>query len=104
MEANMSKKIVVQPAELESTAQKIETQASNYEAIYKSLFDEVDGMKAVWQDEANVTFTNQVQGFMDDFQKMTELMRQYSEFLKKSAATYRATQEDIIAKARTLQN
>jgi hypothetical protein len=31
-------------------------------------------------------------------------MRQYSEFLKQSAATYRNTQEDIIAKARTLTN
>lgn len=96
--------IRVQPAVLETTASKIEGQATDYESIYKSLFSEVDGMAAAWQGSDNVAFTSQIKGFMDDFQKMTELMRQYSEFLKQSAATYRNTQEDITAKAKTLSN
>jgi WXG100 family type VII secretion target len=100
----MGNKIVVQPSVLESTAQKIGTQTTDYESLYKNLFNEVDGMAAVWQGADNIAFTQQIKGFTDDFQKMSTLMRQYSEFLKQSAATYRNTQEDIIAKARTLTN
>jgi hypothetical protein len=35
---------------------------------------------------------------------MTKLMRDYSEFLKVSAKTYRETQTEIINKAKTLTN
>jgi len=100
----MGNQLRVEPEVLETTAQKIETQASDYEATYKSLFDEVDGMAAIWQGEDNVAFVNQVKGFMDDYQKMTALMKEYSQFLKQSATAYKTTQQDVTAKARTLTN
>jgi uncharacterized protein YukE len=56
----MGNKIVVQPSVLESTAQKIETQTTDYESLYKNLFNEVDGMAAVWQGTDNIAFTQQM--------------------------------------------
>lgn len=100
----MGTKIMVNPASLKSASQKIDQQATDYETIYKKLFDEVDGMAVAWKGADNMAFVNQIKGFMDDFQSMTTLMRQYSEFLNRSASTYTATQDDIIAKAKQLTN
>ena len=100
----MARTITVDPARLESAASKMDSQAADYERIYKQLFSEVDGMAAAWQGTDNVAFTSQIKGFEDDFQKMAALMREYSDFLKKSAAAYRNTQEEIINQARRLTN
>ncbi|KAA0549167.1 WXG100 family type VII secretion target [Bacillus sp. BGMRC 2118] len=100
----MARQITVDPAKLDSTSAKIEQQAGDYERIYKQLFNEVDGMAAAWQGADNLAYVNQVKGFMDDLQKMSELMRQYSEFLKMSATTYRNTQNEVINAAKRLSN
>lgn len=100
----MARTIIVDPTKLDSAAQKIDTQASDYEAQYQKLFSEVDGMGAAWQGVDNLTFVNQIKGFMDDFQKMVALMRQYSEFLKFSAKTYKETQTEIVNQAKRLAN
>ncbi|MED1468996.1 WXG100 family type VII secretion target [Bacillus salipaludis] len=100
----MARSIMVDPAKLEDAANKIDQQSAEYERLYKALFQEVDGMQAAWQGQDNVAYTIQIKGFTDDFQKMTQLMRQYSDFLKVSAKTYRNTQQDIISGAKRLTN
>ncbi|MBI0578052.1 MULTISPECIES: WXG100 family type VII secretion target [Bacillaceae] len=100
----MARSIMVDPAKLEDAANKIDQQSAEYERLYKALFQEVDGMQAAWQGQDNVAYTTQIKGFTDDFQKMTQLMRQYSDFLKVSAKTYRNTQQDIISGAKRLTN
>lgn len=100
----MSRSIMVDPAKLDSAAQKMDSQAADYERQYQQLFNEVDGMGAAWQGIDNLSFVNQIKGFMDDFQKMVALMRQYSEFLKNSARTYRDTQNEIVNQAKKLTN
>ncbi|CAM3834698.1 WXG100 family type VII secretion target [Mesobacillus thioparans] len=100
----MARSITVEPARLETTANKIDQQAADYERNYKALFSEVEAMAAAWQGADNQAYTAQIKGFMDDFQKMTQLMRQYSEFLKMSAKTYRDTQSEVINQAKRLSN
>ncbi len=100
----MARNIMVDPARLEAAAQNMDAQAADYEKQYNLLFQEVDNMGAAWQGADNLAFVSQIKGFMDDFQKMVALMRQYSEFLKQSAKTYRNTQEQIIAGAKRLTN
>lgn len=100
----MARKIMVDPAVLDAASKKIDEQASDYEQQYNKLFGEVDRMAAAWQGVDNVAFVNQIKGFMDDFQKMSNLMRQYAQFLRDSAMTYRNTQNDIITQAKTLAN
>ena len=95
---------MVDPVQLEKAANDIDAQAADYEKVYRQLFNEVDGMGAAWQGADNLAFVNQIKGFMDDFDKMTQLMRQYSQFLKDSATTYRNTQNEIVAAAQKLAN
>lgn len=98
----MSRTIVVDPAKLEAAAQKIDVQASDYERLYRQLFSEVDGMGAAWQGVDNTAFVTQIKGFREKFQQMSALMKQYSEFLKQSAKTYRSTQNEIVIRAKRL--
>ncbi len=100
----MARNIVVDPAKLETASQKMDGMAADYEKQYNQLFSEVDGMGAAWKGADNVAFVSQIKGFMDDFQQMTALLRQYSDFLKTTAQTYRQTQSEVINQAKRLAN
>lgn len=100
----MARTIIVDPAKLEAAASQIDAQAADYKKIYEQLFTEVGAMSSAWQGADNIAFTNQIEGFRDDFTAMYTLMTQYSEFLKNSAATYTATQQEIVSAAKRLTN
>lgn len=94
--------IVVETSQLDSTAGRVEELAGTYEREYTALFGVVADMKSAWDGEDNVAFTNQIEGFRDDFQRMAKLMRDYASYLRKAAQTYRDTQDNIAAQAKTL--
>jgi WXG100 family type VII secretion target len=98
----MSRFIMVEPQQLESAAGKIEQQAADYESTYRKLFNEVDAMSNAWQGADNVAFTNQIKTFTTDFEKMTQLMRDYAEFLRLSAKAYRDAQNEVKTQASRL--
>jgi WXG100 family type VII secretion target len=100
----MARTIMVDPAKLKAAAQQMDSQAADYERQYRQLFSEVDGMAAAWKGADNQAFTTQIKGFMDDFQQMVSLMKQYSEFLKNSSRIYTDTQNNVIAQAKRLSN
>ncbi|MEH7115075.1 WXG100 family type VII secretion target [Neobacillus niacini] len=100
----MSRSITVDPAKLDSAAAKVDQQSADYERVYKALFNEIEGMQAAWQGADNLAYVSQIKGFMDDFNKMSALMKQYSEFLRVSARTYRETQNEVISGAKRLTN
>jgi WXG100 family type VII secretion target len=100
----MSRSITVDPAKLDSAAAKVDQQSADYERVYKALFNEIEGMQAAWQGADNLAYVSQIKGFMDDFNQMSALMKQYSEFLKVSARTYRETQNEVISAAKRLTN
>lgn len=97
-------KITVDPARLESAAQKMDGQASEYATQYKKLFSEVNAMGAAWKGADNTAYVTQIQGFEEDFKNMYDLLMKYSEFLKLSAKMYRDTQNEIISSAKKLTN
>lgn len=96
--------IKVTPEELRNVATKVRSQAEEYARQYTQLFSDVDGMANVWQGKDNTTFTHQIKGFMDDFQKMRTLLEEYAAFLEKSAAAYEQTQDELTSAAMRLQN
>lgn len=100
----MARTIKVDPARLESAAQKIDGQVADYVKLYNQLFNEVDGMGAAWKGLDNQTFVNHIKEFQDDFLHMKTVMDKYSEFLKLSAKEYNRTQNDIITQAKRLAN
>lgn len=97
-------KIIVDPAKLETAAQKMDAQAADYATQYNKLFTEVDGMGAAWKGADNTAYVTQIKGFEDDFRKMHDLLKSYSEFLRQSAKMYRDTQTEIINSAKKLTN
>lgn len=78
--------------------------AKDYEKEYKALFDRVSNMKGKWDGQDNQNYTDQVEGFRDDFEKMKSLMDQYSEYLKNTAQAYINTQNEIAKTAKGLTN
>ena len=100
----MARNIMVTPEQLENTAGAIEDLAGEYQTQYKTIYNEADAMAASWTGEDNVAYINQIKGFQDDLQKMYNLMMSYADFLRKSAAAYRQTQDEITADAKRLVN
>lgn len=98
------KTISVTPSVLEHTGREIGEKADGYKRLYERLFTEVETMEQVWQGKDNVAFTQQITGFRNDFQQMEGIMRDYADFLYRSASVYRKTQEDIAAQVRRLVN
>lgn len=94
--------IIVDTAQLDTTAARVDTMAGEYENSYTALFNVVQEMQNAWAGEDNVAFTNQIEGFRNDFQNMKQLMRDYAAYLRKSAAAYRETQDNIASTAKTL--
>ena len=95
-------KIIVETSRLNCTASQVDRLADQYESEYGSLFGTVRELQNAWAGEDNIAFTNQIEGFRDDFQRMTKLMRDYAAYLRKVAESYRATQDDVAARAKTL--
>lgn len=100
----MAGKIVVNPAQLNSTAAQVDSAAAEYRKLYNKLFSDVSAMKAAWQGVDNQAFTTQIEGFRQDFEEMAKLMDQYSAFLKQAAKTYQQAQDDTVSAARRLSN
>lgn len=100
----MAKTIRVTPELLESAAGKIEGLAGEYKTQYETLYSETNAMASTWQGKDNIAYINQIDGFKDDLEKMKTLMLNYADFLRKSAKTYRETQEAIKAGAGKLTN
>jgi WXG100 family type VII secretion target len=87
---------------LDRTATEVESAADEYKNEYNRLFGTVQGMSQVWSGTDNVAFTNQIEGFRGDFQRMEALMRDYAAFLRRTAAAYRQQQEQTASAARNL--
>ncbi len=100
----MARNIQVTPEQLESTATQIDSLAADYKSQYDLLYKETDAMASTWNGKDNTAFTNQIAGFKDDFEKMHTLMLNYADFLRKSAKSYRDTQDTVVSEARKLQN
>ncbi|MEG2813594.1 MAG: WXG100 family type VII secretion target [Oscillospiraceae bacterium] len=100
----MARTIEVTPEQLETTANRINSLAEDYEAQYNALYKETGDMATTWQGKDNLAFTDQIAGFKDDFEKMHTNMIEYVNFLRTSARAYRETQDMITAEARKLVN
>lgn len=94
--------IIVDSTRLDSTAAQVDRLADDYEREYGAMFNTVQEMQNAWSGEDNVAFTTQIEGFRDDFQRMTKLMRDYAAYLRKAAAAYRETQDNVASTAKTL--
>lgn len=93
--------IIVETAELENAALKIENLTNQYHNDYTELYSLVDSLSdlGAWQGTDNVAFVNQIKQFKNDFERMEQLMKDYSGFLRKTASGYKTTQGHITSQA-----
>ncbi|MDR2670982.1 MAG: WXG100 family type VII secretion target [Oscillospiraceae bacterium] len=94
--------ILVDIAQLESAAVKMESLAESYRNDYLRLFQTIQDLRYVWSGQDNAVFTHQIEGFGGDFRQLEMLLREYAGFLKKSARAYRETQENIRSSVQSL--
>jgi len=97
------KQIIVEPDRLDDTAAKIEQANQEYEHIYKSLYNEVDKMSGAWSGKDNLAYSNQIKSYEDNFRQISITMRQYADFLRSSARSYRETQDELTNQAARLR-
>ena len=100
----MARTIEVTPDMLDTAAGKINVLAGEYKQQYDALYNETNAMASTWSGRDNQAYIQQIAGYKDDFEKMHNLMIQYSEFLKKSAKSYRDTQQTVVDQAKKLVN
>lgn len=100
----MATDIKVTPQDLQKASTQIVGLANDYKNEYEELFKRVNGMRGKWDGQDNQSYTNQVEGFRDDFEKMKSLMDQYSDYLKNTAQAYTDTQNQIAQTAKGLTN
>lgn len=100
----MARVIEVTPEELKSAATKIEGLATEYKTQYDNLYKETSAMASTWSGKDNLAYTQQIDRFKDNLEKMYSLMNQYVEFLNSSARAYQDTQDAIVTEAKTLRN
>lgn len=96
--------IMVSPQLLEKASEAIGEWADQYAKEYEALFDSVEKMGNSWKGQDNISYTNRVKDFREDFITMKNLMEQYSEYLRKTAQAYANTQQEIANTASTLKN
>lgn len=94
--------IIVETKELDRAYERVNQLADTYKSNYDGLYVVVKDMQNAWAGEDNVAFTNQIEQFRNDFQNMEKLMRDYAEYLHRTAETYRQTQDNIMNTAKTL--
>ncbi|WP_043932608.1 WXG100 family type VII secretion target [Bacillus sp. EB01] len=95
-------KLMVDVAQLEKAASKLNQQAKDCEAIYNQLITLTGSTGTAWEGEDSLAFVAQIKGPLDDLHKMQSTMKEYAEFLQYSSKTYRDAQQDIIAAAKSL--
>lgn len=94
--------IIVDTSQLDAAAKRVESLAGDYKTQYTALYSNVSELQNSWTGTDNQAYTNQINGFKDDFQKMESLMREYASFLKETALKYRTTQSEIKSGAQKL--
>lgn len=95
--------ITADTGELRRIARNVEGHASEYKRTYDMLLREVSTFTTTdWRGEDADAFRNKVEGFREDFEKMKNLMDEYANHLRQTAADYDNTRNEIIRKNQSL--
>ncbi len=96
-------KIVVETGRLDAVAREVDTLATEYKSEWGRLLNTAESVRTVYDGEDSAAFITQIQGFQNDFEKMTQLMQQYAAYLRATAQAYRDTQDSVMHEAQTLR-
>ena len=97
-------KVVVDPSELHSAAQKFTQLASDYTTVHIRLINTASTMGEAWKSADNLAFVEQITGFCDELKAMTAHLEQASQALEQQAKNYESTRDANITGAKQLIN
>lgn len=88
-------KFSVETGSLKKSAQLITDKTARYEAEVAKLYSEVAALRVAWQSQASDTFNKQIEGYRNDFQELSKILKSYSDFLSKTAERYEKTEQAL---------
>ena len=95
--------IRVQPRELSNESSNIKTEKGKFDSSYSDIHSQAKNLtQTSWGGEDAENFMGQVDLFKKDFESMSEILKQYYQFLEKSAQAYDSAQKDVATKASNL--
>jgi WXG100 family type VII secretion target len=92
----------VTPAQLAQAATRLNGQIQQYNSAYNKIYTEVTTLRGTWSGEANQKFSQQLEGFRDDFIALENLLKQYEQFIRDSARNYDTTEQRLVQDANAL--
>ena len=97
-------KLVVDPPELHKASQKLTQLSEEYRTLYERLINAASTMGEAWKSEDNLAFVDQINGFCDDLNAMTEHIQQAAKALDQQATNYENTRDTNITSVKQLAN
>lgn len=95
--------IRVQPRELANESSNIKTEKGKFDSSYSDIHSQAKSLTSTtWGGEDAEKFMTQVDSFKKDFDSMSEILKQYYQFLDKSAQAYESAQKNVSTKASNL--
>lgn len=94
--------INVETSEIKRVSEHVASKSEEYQSEYNALFSTVAALEEAWAGKDNKAFTDQIEGFRDDFVRMKELMDEYSNFLSKTYVAYTEAQAKLEQEAKAL--
>lgn len=101
----IEKTAIMDYASLDSHIKQLETLRDEYRTAYQSdLYTKaLDEVKSAFKGKDCDAFVSKVEEFRDDFDKMSDVITQYIDFLKKALKDYQNTQEYLIQTGKILK-
>lgn len=94
--------IQVQPERLIQSASQIDEANQLYHQYIAQLYQVVDELSLLWKGKDNQAFVAQIGKFHTDFKQLAAICDQYSQFLRQTAMSYQATQDDLTSRIQGL--
>lgn len=95
-------KIQVDYSEVYQASVYVKKKAEDYYDLIQNLYKRVEQMQSIWQGADHLAFQNQLETFRSSLNEMHEVILEYSQVLKNTAAIYEQLQQDRVAQAKLL--
>lgn len=97
-------RFLVDPPTLHDASKKFTELAVEYTGVYERLMDTASTMGQAWEAADNLVFVEQITGFCDDLEKMTQHLEQAAAALENQATNYETTRQNNIDSVKNLAN
>lgn len=97
-------KLVVDTPEMHKASQKLTQLSEEYTSLYNRLINTASTMGEAWKAPDNLAFVDQINGFCEELQQMTQHISQSAQALEMQAKNYETTCENNVTGVKKLVN